>query len=89
MNKSETYETITDLTLLVNRLRRRRDEWKHRNEASQREVKAMKAKCNTAEWMNSVYSECMDNLNKENAKLCAEIADLRAQLESKADAIPA
>lgn len=80
MNKSETYETITDLTLLVNRLRRRRDEWKHRADINDRKVKAVEAKCRTAEWMNSVYSECMDNLNKENAKLCAEIADLRAAL---------
>lgn len=54
MNKKEAARTTVELTILASNLRRRRDEWKRKTEASERAVKALQAQVRGLEFAHKM-----------------------------------
>ena len=80
MNKSEHHSAITDLTLLTSRLRRRRDEWKHRAKTLEHQLRQLEIAAASTNKNFSLINETVDHLTSENHKLLARIAELEGLL---------
>lgn len=80
MNKSEHHSAITDLTLLASRLRRRRDEWKHRAKTLEHQLRQLEAAAASTNKNFSLINETVDQLTGDNNRLLARVAELEGLL---------
>jgi predicted transcriptional regulator len=80
MNKTEHHETITELTILASRLRRRRDAWKQRATVLERKLKAAENRALTEKLIGDNYREVMNSLSEKNAALIERNGLLESRL---------
>lgn len=75
MNKTERYNTITELTVLASNLRRRRDSWKQKANALARELAATRRELEATRTLLHAKSLVFEDLGKIAANIDISAAE--------------